>query len=405
MTTAGVPDAASLPEPPPPRWASHVGGLPRSFWYLWAGTLVNRVGSFMAPFLALYLTSERDVSVAETGVVLSLLGLGSAIGQPVGGVLADRVGRRRTMVLGLTSSAVLLLVLGTASGLVAIAAASFAYGLCLDLFRPAVQAAVADLVSDADRPRAFALQFWAINLGFAIATPLGGYLAGRGYWLLFALDAAASVAFALLILRGVPETRPVVTGVAGRLSEVLADRLMLGLVGSVIAVSAVYMQVFSTLPLVFGRDDLGPGSYGLAMGLNGVLIVLLQPLLLGFLGRRGRGPLLLVAMVLQGAGFGLTAFADDMAMHLVAIAVWTLGEILQAGQLGALVAAIAPAHLRGRYMGVFGFSFGAAAFLSPTVGTQVLARAGENALWGGSFVVCCASGVGLLLVARAAERR
>ena len=405
MTTAGVPDAATLPEPARTRWTSHVGGLPRSFWFLWAGTLVNRVGSFLAPFLALYLTSERDVSVAETGVVLSLLGLGSAIGQPVGGVLADRIGRRRTMVLGLTSSAVTLLVLGTASGLAAIVAAAFAYGLCLDLFRPAVQAAVADLVSDADRPRAFALQFWAINLGFAIATPLGGYLAGRGYWLLFALDAAASVVFALLILRGVPETRPVVTGVPGRLSEVLADRLMLALVAGVIAVSAVYMQVFSTLPLVFGRDGLGPGQYGLAMGLNGVLIVLLQPLLLGVLGRRGRGPLLLVAMVLQGVGFGLTAFADGMAMHLVAIAVWTLGEILQAGQLGALVAAIAPAHLRGRYMGVFGFSFGAAAFLSPAVGTQVLARAGEAALWGGSFLVCCASGVGLLLVARAADRR
>lgn len=406
MTTAGVPDAAALPEPPRTPWAArHLGGLPGSFWFLWSGTLVNRIGSFIAPFLALYLTNERGVSVTAAGLVLSLLGLGSAIGQPVGGVLADRIGRRRTMVLGLLTSAATLLVLGAMTHLVAVAAAAFAYGLCLDLFRPAVQAAVADLVPDRDRARAFALQFWAVNLGFAVATPLGGWLASRGYWLLFVLDAAASIGFALLILRGVPETRPVTAGIGGRLRHVLGDRLMIALVASVITVSVCYMQAFSTLPLVFGDDGLGPGSYGLALGLNGVLIVLLQPLLLGVIGRRGRGPLLLVAMVLQGVGLGMTAFAETMPAHLAAITVWTLGEILQAGQLGALVAAIAPAHLRGRYMGAFGFSFGAAAFLAPALGTQVLARAGENALWSGAFVLCCLAGVGLLLVAKAADRR
>lgn len=353
----------------------------------------------------MYLTGERDVSVTRAGLVLSLLGLGSAIGQPVGGVLADRIGRRRTMVLGLLSSAATLLVLGAATSFAAVAAAAFAYGLCLDLFRPAVQAAVADLVPDADRPRAFALQFWAVNLGFSVATPLGGFLASRGYWLLFVLDAAASVAFAVLILRGVPETRPVVEGVPGRLRDVLSDRLMLALVASVVAVSVVYLQAFVTLPLVFGDDGLGPGAYGLAIGLNGVLIVLLQPLLLGVLGRRRRGPLLLGAVLLQGVGFGITAFADGIPVHLLAITVWTLGEILQAGQLGALVAAIAPEHLRGRYMGAFGFSFGAASFLAPALGTQVLSQYGEGALWGGSFLLCVASGGGLLLVAAAADRR
>ena len=405
MTTAGVPDAAALPSPPRRWWAAHVGGLPRSFWFLWAGTLVNRAGAFVTPFLALYLTGARDISVTQAGLVLSLLGLGSAIGQPVGGVLADRIGRRRTMVLGLLSSAVTLLVLGAATGVLAVAAAAFAYGLCLDLFRPAVQAAVADLVPDADRPRAFALNFWAVNLGFSIATPLGGFLASRGYWLLFALDAATCAVFAVLILRAVPETRPVVTGAAGRLRDVLHDRLLVALVVSVVAVSVVYLQAFVTLPLVFGDDGLGPAAYGLAIGLNGVLIIVLQPLLIPLLARHRRGPLLLVAMVLQGVGFGMTAFADSVATHLAAIAVWTIGEVLQAGQLGALVAALAPEHLRGRYMGAFGFSFGAASFLAPALGTQVLSRAGEPALWGGSFLLCCASGAGLLVVAGAADRR
>ena len=108
------------------------------------------------------------------------------------------------MVLGLTTAAAALLLVGAAGTTLTPGAAVLLYGLCLDLYRPASQAAVADLVPDTDRPRAFALQFWAVNLGFSVATPFGGFLASREYWLLFVLDAMASLGFALLVLRGAP---------------------------------------------------------------------------------------------------------------------------------------------------------------------------------------------------------
>jgi nitrate/nitrite transporter NarK len=63
-----------------------------AFWYLWAGSFVNRLGAAVGPFLALYLTGVRDVGTAEAGAVLTAFGVGSALSQPVGGVLADRVG-------------------------------------------------------------------------------------------------------------------------------------------------------------------------------------------------------------------------------------------------------------------------------------------------------------------------
>ena len=110
-------------------------------------------------------------------------------------------------------------------------------------------------------------------------------------------------------------------------------------------------------------------------------------------------------MALQGVGFGMHLLADGMGLHLLAIAVWTVGEVAQAGQLGALVAALAPPQLRGRYMGVFGMSFGLAAFLAPGIGTQVLEHAGEGALWGGALVLFLVAGVGLVGVDRAAAQR
>ena len=386
------------------RWQRHAGGLPRSFWVLWWGTLVNRLGGFVQPLLALYLTQVRDASVTETGYVLTLFGLGCAASQPLGGALADRVGRRRTMVLGLLSSAGSLLVLGAARSLLAIAVTAAVYGLCLDLFRPASRAAVVDLVAPADLPRAMALNFWAINLGFAVATPLAGLLAVRGYWLLFVLDAATCVAFAVLLLRGVPETKPVTEERSGSTRDVLRDPLMVTMCVGTLLQAIVYLQAFVTLPLAFTADGLSTAAYGSVLGVNGLLIIVLQPLLLGVLaGRADR--LLLWAGVLQGLGFGATALADDLVGHLAALTVWTVGEVLAAGVLGALVGQLAPTHLRGRYMGVHGLSYGVAGLVAPLLGTQVLARAGEGWLWGGALVLCVASGVLLARVSRAVALR
>lgn len=399
--------AAEAAAAAPSAWSRRVGGLPSSFWYLWSGTLVNRLGSFVGPFLALYLTGSRGFSVAESGLVLTAFGIGSAVSQPLGGALADRIGRRATMVLGLTAAAVSLLALGLASTLPALLATAAAYGLCLDLFRPAVQAAIADVVDEPHRARAYALQFWAINLGFAVAVPLGGVLAERGYWLLFTLDAATSLVFAVLIARRVPESRPerVPGEDPGSVREVLGDRLLLLLVGCVVLHATVYLQVFTTLPLVVVRDGLGGDGFGLVLGLNGLLIVVLQPLLLGVLARRSRGRLLLLASLLQGGGLALHGLAGTLVQHMGAVAVWTTGEVLQAGLLAAVVASLAPLHLRGRYMGAFGFSFGAASALAPLLGTQLLDRGGEGPLWLACLLASAVAGVGLLRVSAAAEGR
>lgn len=386
-------------------WGARVGGLPPAFWALWSGTLVNRLGSFVLPFLSLFLTNGRGYSVSEAGGVLTAFGFGAAVSQPLGGMLADRIGRRRTMVWGLAGAAATLVALGAAQGLLALCVTAFVFGAAADLFRPASSAAVADLVAPELRARAFALIFWAINLGFAVATLLGGYLADKSYWLLFVGDAATSLAFAVVVLKMVPETMPPRRESAGSFGDVLRDRLMLALVVAVVLEAVAYMQAFYTLPLAVVHDGLGTGGYGLVIALNGVLIVALQPLFLGALGRRARGPLLLASGLIVGAGLGLTSFADTVPMHMLAVTVWTIGEIIGAGLLAALVATMSPPHLRGRYMGVFGMSYGVSAFLAPGLGTQVLARLGEGTLWSGCLLLASLSGVLMLLVSRAADRR
>jgi MFS family permease len=333
------------------------------------------------------------------------MGLGSAVSQPLGGMLADRIGRRRTMAGGCAAAAAALVALGAAHGLPALCATAFLFGTAADIYRPASSAAIADLVAPELRARAFALMFWSFNLGFAFATLLGGYLADKSYWLLFAGDAATSLVFAAVVLMRVPETMPERRDQPGSFAQVLADRLMLALVVGIVLGAVAYMQAFYTLPLAVAHDGLGTGGYGAIIALNGVLIVALQPLFLGALGRRKRGSQLLASGLIIGVGLWFTSFADSIPAHLAAVTVWTIGEIIGAGQLGALVANISPPHLRGRYMGVFGASYGVAAFLAPAVGTQILAHLSESTLWAFCLVSSCVSGVVMLLVSKAADRR
>jgi MFS family permease len=145
---------------------STFGTLPGAFWWLWISTLVNRLCGFVLPFLAFYITSPQHRSAAFAGAVAALFGLGAAVSGVVGGVLTDRVGRKPTLVGSLLANAATIIVLGYARSSWALAAGALAVGLATSAFRPALSAMIADLVPAEDRVRAYALNFWAINLGF-----------------------------------------------------------------------------------------------------------------------------------------------------------------------------------------------------------------------------------------------
>src|SRR5262245_7255796 len=245
--------------------------LPRAVWALWACRLVNRLGGFVQPFLVLYLTQERHLSASTAGAVVAAVGVGSVTSEFVGGWLTDRIGRRHTMLIGFLATAAALIALGQATTMPVIWATSFAVGLMSDMFRPAVQATVADLLGPSERVRAYGLLFWAINLGFSISTVSAGVLSQVGYGLLFWLNAATSVIAALIIWRMVPETRPVLpeTGRRALLPVAARDSTLLLVIAINIVYAAIYFQGYSTLPLVMADDGLATSTYGLAIALKG----------------------------------------------------------------------------------------------------------------------------------------
>jgi MFS family permease len=368
--------------------------LPRAFWALWVCQLVNRLGSFVQPFLVLYLTQDRHLSIGTAGAVAAAVGAGSVVSQLVGGWLSDRVGRRRTMLIGFFGTAAALILLGSARSMETIWAAAFAVGLMGDLFRPAVQATVADLLGPSERVRAFGLLFWAINLGFSVSTVSAGVLASIGYGLLFWLNAGTSVVAALVIWSMVPETRPVASEGPARplLPVVLRDTTFLLVVLLQIGYATIYFQGYSTLPLAMAGDGLPSSTYGLVIALNGVVIVVVQPFVGRYLAKVDRSKLLAVSMLVVGLGFGLGAVVHSWWGYGVSVVVWTMGEIGFAAVVGAVLADLAPVDLRGRYLGLAGMAFGVGAVIGPVLGTNALQHLGATMTW----LMCALLGVVLL---------
>ncbi len=369
--------------------SSAVPALPKAFWALWACQLVNRLGGFVQPFLVLYLTQDRHLSAGTAGAVAAAVGAGSVVSQFVGGWLTDRIGRRSTMLTGFVGTAGALIGLGAASSMAGIWVAAFGVGLMSDLFRPAVQATVADLLGPRERVRAYGLLFWAINLGFSISTVSAGVLAGIGYSLLFWINAGTSLVAALIIYKVVPETRPVLVEQTRRpfLPVALRDATFLMMIGISVVYAAIYFQGYSTLPLAMAADGLPSSTYGIVLALNGVVIVLVQPFAGKRLAEKDRPAVLAASMAIVGLGFGLGVLADNWWTYGLSVIVWTIGEIGYSAMVGAVFADLAPIDLRGSYMGFGGMAWGLGAVIGPLVGTRVLDDAGATTVWLGCAVL------------------
>jgi MFS family permease len=394
-------------------------GLPPTVWTLFAGTIVNRLGYLVTPFLVFFLAAQ-GVTGTQTSYVLGALGAGNLIGPAVGGLLADRLGRRTTMLVGLVGAAAAQGLLFVAPGVATMATAALLLSAAGTSVGPAAFALLADSVDPARRQRAYALFGWGVNIGTAAGGILGGFLAAHGYWLLFAVDAGTMLVYAAVVAVRVSERRPAAAEKSKRADGngdghrngdgvgygvVLRDRLLMTL----LPLSGIQLFVYSltevALPLAIHDSGLSPAVYGAMAAVNAVLVVVLQPFATARLAGLPQLPVQCAGGVLIAVGVALTGVADSVTGYAVSVVVWSLGEAAVAGIGAAVVANLAPAHARGRYQGAYGWTWGVARFAALTLGVAVYTSVGPAALWwsallGGLF----ASGALLALIPRINRR-
>ena len=277
-------------------WRNYAN-LPKAVYLLCGGMFVNRAGTLLVPFLALYLRESLGLSAAMATNAIGAYGFGALFASVAGGHLADRYGRRAVMLLALLGGSVVVLAFSTLTRPAAILAAAWLFAFLADMYRPAAAAMLTDLVEPVRRPHAFGLMYVSINLGFAVGPLMGAWLITFTFKWIFWGDAITSTAYAVLILVAIRETLPARPparahghsapgepgcgdgdpaqdiSLADAARHIARDRVFLIFCLATLLTAAVFLQFISTLPLDMTEHGHSAKAYSRVIAVNGVMIV------------------------------------------------------------------------------------------------------------------------------------
>ncbi len=385
--------------------------LPSAVWVLALGTFINRFGTFVVPFLLLYL-GEEGFSIVKAGFVLSSYGVGNLAAAWLGGFFTDRFGRRNTTVVSMFSSAVVMLAIplavsamaeadwGDMARLACMMGLTALAGMTAEMYRPASNALLTDMVPEKNRVTAFAVYRLAINAGWAFGPAAAGLLAKFSFVYLFLGDAITSALYGVVAIFLLPHGRRSGTSEPVRWAPALRairnDRRFRLYICAALGIGFSYFQTHSTLAVHVRDAGLSTADYGLLHSLNGLIVILFELPVSPWTQRQSPRRAMSLGYGLVGVGFALTAWAHDLPFLALTVAIWSAGEIVSFPVGGAYVANLAPEDMRGRYMGFMGFVWSVSAIVAPTLGTFIY-NLSPTALW----LLCgaaCAFSAGVMTI-------
>ena len=373
---------------------------PRQFWVLIIASFIDRVGgALLFPFFTLYITARFGVGMTTVGLIFGLFAISNMVGNTIGGGLTDRWGRKKMLIFGLITSAAASISLGLTGDIRVFAFMAVLAGLLADTAGPAQQAMVADLLPPHQRADGYGIQRVMANLAVVIGPAIGGFMAASSYLLLFIGDAITSAITAIIVYFKLDETKPELElgekaeswlQTYRRYLQALQDRPFVAFLLASMLATLVYIQLNTTLA-VYLRDVHGVPAqgYGWLLSLNALMVVLFQFAITRRL--RPYPPMLMLAVAagFLAVGFGMFGFVSSYAFFVAADVILTIGEMIMVPVAQALVADMAPAEMRGRYMAMYGFSWGVPFVIGPTAAGLVMDYLDPRWVWFAAFVIGC----------------
>lgn len=349
-------------------------------------SIINRLGSYVQQFLALYCVAVYGRSAAQASYMVAAYGVGALVATLLGGLATDFFGSRRIMLVshvGGMLSVVALALTPAPHWLLAVIVMS---GFCIELARPPTTTLISHYLSGEALVRAYGLNYIMINVGFMFSPLLGSLLVGYGFPILFGGNAFVLLLCALITWRWIvdaPGARTVqhtkvTAGSAAPIPYAVLTVLMI--IGFCFV--ALMVQTTTALPLYMHQElGLPTWQYGVVLATNGVGVLCMAYPLAGWLAKRP--PLLCsgAGVALFGLGSALNAVFTTMPGLMAAMWLSTLGEVVAATVMSGLLAEMIPAHLRGRVFGIHHAIGAAAGMLSPLLGGIVLANVGYHVFW------------------------
>ena len=398
-------------------------GLARPVLILQAGNALNYFGyGLILPFEIIYLHQIRGFSTSTAGLVLGAIMATAAIATPPTGALLDRHSPKAILVAGSVASAV-----GYAGfAFVDQPWQAFFFAIIGGVGNGAAGTAnrvlVFRLVRPEQRAASVALSRVAGNFGLGLGATVAGFLVAAAqqlssFQLLYAFDAVTFVGFALIVLAAVPVPNAVPNAVSAASTKingagfgaVARDRLFLTVIVANTVLIVVGHTFFSNIlaPFAATHTPVGPEGLGIIFLVNTSFVVIAQIPAVRVVARLRRTHAFAAASALFAlsllavlpATLTHSEFTATSLLAGVAI-VFAVAECIHIVVLGPLVADMAPAHLLGRYLSIYGMAFTVSLALGPAIGGLLLQSSPDAVWWGGALAAALAGAVLLRLNGR-----
>jgi MFS family permease len=382
--------------------------FPGQFWLILAGMLLAETGSSLIwPFMTIYIRRTLGVPLAVAASLMTITSATTLIASFITGPITDRLGRKGMMVFGLLMISGIFTAMTFTESLTGWAIIMFLRGLFIPAYRVGADAMVVDLTVPENRQEAYSLVRMVSNAGIAIGPSIGGFLVVRSYDTSFISGAVAFLVFSLLILIFARETLP--RGVmadsskhrSGGLGPVLRDRPFMAMVATytlTIMGNAVLMLLLS----VYAKENFSvpESQYGFIMATNALMVVLFQYPVTAITKRFAPLPVLAVGALFYTLGISGAAFGSSFPEFWLCMVVLTIGELIMSPTITTLVANIAPSDMRGRYMSIYGLTWGIGVGIGPVIAGYFSDRFFPAAMWYVGAIFALLSVVGFLILDR-----
>jgi len=385
--------------------------LPKSIYVLFIANIVNNMGNFVWPFLTILFTKKLGLGAGKAGFIVTLAILFQLPGAFVAGKIADKIGRKKVLVLFQSVAGFLFIPAAFMPNPYAIASIVILSGFFWGGVQPVSRALITDLTQGEQRIRAFSLTYLGVNIGFALGPLLAGFLYAYGIKVIFLGNAFFCLASSMLSAFFVEEPAnpyadesSLEAPVEGGLIEVLRLRPSLFFFSLIwLIYSFVYVQ--STFGMSLTVTDLfgeltGAKVLGSLMTVNGLGVVLLTGPLTKIFEYREPLTAVYVSGLLYAIGFGMLAFVKSYLLLLISALIWTAGEVAGAVTVNVYISDRTPITHRGRVnaflhiMSRGGFSAG------PVVMGAIASLYGLKLLWLISGVLALVGAVAVLYLRR-----
>lgn len=364
------------------------------------------------PFLSLYLTESLGLSLKETGMVLSMFGLGAMAGSYLGGWLTDRFGHFWVQLFSLTVGGMLFFMLIGLRQFEYVAIGIFILSMVTECLRPANNSSVVHYAKPENVTRAFSLNRMAVNLGFSIGPALGGLLAGISYHWLFVADGATCMAAGVVFyfyFRNMKGSQPNKQHLQAKQLAVRSPYKDVPFICFVILCACfaiIFFQFFTTLPLYYRQVYLlSEASIGGILAFNGIVVFLLEMVMVFLLGERlSKATLIKFGLITMGMSFVLLNLYHHISILYLSMLLLCFAEILAQPFMATVTVQRSNEHNRGAYMGLYTLSYAVAHVLAPILGTYIIANYNFETLWWVIGIASLVTGVGFYAVVQAMDR-